>query len=135
MTFEQWYAEHKEIIHQLTERKQVSFYVWNNKPKAVTARSTKKDDGYTKDFEQFWNEYPSRDSGKGSKAAANVIWNKLKPPIIDCVNTLAWQKQSQQWKNENGKYIPMPTTWLNQRRWEDEMPVVIKHKPSLGDLI
>ena len=30
-------------------------------------------------------------------------------------------KKSKEWKKENGKYIPHPTTWLNQKRWEDEL--------------
>ena len=37
------------------------------------------------------------------------------------------QKKSDQWKKDNGQFIPNPTTWLNQRRWEDELP-----KPSGG---
>ena len=32
------------------------------------------------------------------------------------------QKQSQQWRKDGGQYIPMPATWLNGRRWEDEAP-------------
>ena len=31
------------------------------------------------------------------------------------------QKQSRQWRENNGQYIPNPATWLNQRRWEDEV--------------
>jgi hypothetical protein len=30
------------------------------------------------------------------------------------------QKASDQWKRDNGQYIPNPATWLNQGRWEDE---------------
>jgi hypothetical protein len=31
-------------------------------------------------------------------------------------------KASDQWNKENGQYIPYPATWLNKRRWEDEVP-------------
>lgn len=24
------------------------------------------------------------------------------------------------WLKDNGRYIPYPSTWLNQKRWEDE---------------
>ena len=34
---------------------------------------------------------------------------------------IALQKNSQQWKKDNGQYIPNPATWLNQGRWEDEV--------------
>ena len=29
-------------------------------------------------------------------------------------------KQTNDWQKENGKYIPYPSTWLNNKRWEDE---------------
>lgn len=31
------------------------------------------------------------------------------------------QKKSDQWQRDNGQYIPYPATWLNGRRWEDEI--------------
>jgi hypothetical protein len=31
------------------------------------------------------------------------------------------QKQSDAWLKENGKYIPMASTWVGNRRWEDEL--------------
>jgi len=30
------------------------------------------------------------------------------------------QKSSRQWTKDDGQYIPNPSTWLNQERWEDE---------------
>lgn len=36
------------------------------------------------------------------------------------ITALEKQKQSKQWLKDNGQYIPNPTTWLNQKRWEDE---------------
>ena len=118
MKFEQWYLEHKDAIHILKERKEVAFYVWNNKPKTSATRSTKSNDNYSVDFESFWADYPN----KIGKQAAWIAWQKQKAPIIDCMVALAWQRKTQQWTNEGGKYIPHPTTWLNQRRWLDESP-------------
>jgi hypothetical protein len=34
------------------------------------------------------------------------------------------------WKKENGKYIPMPYTWLNGKRWEDEVQITLQSKPG-----
>ena len=31
------------------------------------------------------------------------------------------QKASFDWQKENGRYIPLPATWLNGKRWEDEL--------------
>ena len=32
---------------------------------------------------------------------------------------IALAKQSHQWQKDNGDFIPLPATWLNQERWED----------------
>jgi hypothetical protein len=37
------------------------------------------------------------------------------------VNIIETHKKSSQWQKENGQYIPNPATWLNQRRWDDEL--------------
>ena len=33
---------------------------------------------------------------------------------------LQWQKQTESWQRDSGRYVPNPATWLNARRWEDE---------------
>ena len=38
------------------------------------------------------------------------------------MDAISAQKRSRQWTENNGQYIPNPATWLNQRRWEDELP-------------
>jgi hypothetical protein len=30
-------------------------------------------------------------------------------------------KKSQQWVKDNGQFIPHASTWLNGKRWEDEL--------------
>lgn len=79
------------------------------------------------DFEQFWAAYP-RKSGKGAarKAFAKAI---TKTTIAKMVATLDWQRRQPQWMEEDGKYVPLPTTWLNQERWDDE-PF---HAPTLSE--
>jgi len=34
------------------------------------------------------------------------------------LETITWQKKLIQWQDPS--YIPHPSTWLNQERWEDE---------------
>lgn len=75
-----------------------------------------------KRFDEFWAAYP-RKQGKG---AALKAWQKIHPDaqlhqaIIESVKAHA--KNNPQWLKDNGQYIPNPSTWLNQRRWEDEKP-------------
>ena len=40
------------------------------------------------------------------------------------------QKQTAQWKENGGQYIPHPATWLNGRRWEDEVVNRVTVKPG-----
>ena len=71
-------------------------------------------------FEKFWQSYP-RKVGKG---AARRAFMKLKPSYdltLKMIDAIDWQKKTDQWQKDNGQYIPHPTTWLNQERWEDEM--------------
>ena len=73
---------------------------------------------YTKDFLSFWKAYP-RKVGKGEAFKA---WKKAKlPALTSIVEAVETQKESKQWKKEDGRFIPNPATWLNQRRWEDEL--------------
>lgn len=71
-------------------------------------------------FEEFWYKYPK----KVGKEAALKAWNKMKPDIIQVIDALNWQRDTKQWIQEEGKYIPNPATYLNQGRWMDEAPVI-----------
>jgi len=71
-------------------------------------------------FEAFWKAYPK----KTGKLAAQRAWKKIKSPATSLPEFLAAlekQKKSDQWTNENGRFIPNPATWLNQGRWMDEL--------------
>lgn len=84
-------------------------------------KATAKEDYDLEGFNAFYAAYP-RHAGK---ADALKAWNKLKPDIVlqaKMGEALTAQKKSPQWTKNNGQYIPMPSTWLNGRRWEDEAP-------------
>lgn len=71
-------------------------------------------------FQKFWQAYPK----KAAKQTALKAWNKLKPDeelLKTILNALEQHKRSAQWQRDNGQYIPYPATWLNGRRWEDEL--------------
>ena len=42
------------------------------------------------------------------------------PPIDDLILKINEQKKMENWIKDDGKYIPHPATWINQKRWEDE---------------
>lgn len=70
-------------------------------------------------FDEFWRLYPRR----VGKTDAFKAWKKLKPDntlLTTMIIAINKQKQTEQWQNE--KFIPYPASWLNGRRWEDEIP-------------
>ena len=74
-------------------------------------------------FNQFWTAYPKR----VAKQSAVKAFEKLKPDeklLEAMLKAIAMQKESKQWEKDGGAFIPYPATWLNQRRWEDELPQV-----------
>jgi hypothetical protein len=69
------------------------------------------------EFESFWTAYPK----KIGKRAAEKAWQtaRKRPALPRILAALSSAKSSPDWKKEQGKYIPHPTTWLNQGRWDD----------------
>jgi hypothetical protein len=72
-------------------------------------------------FEKFWEHYPK----KKAKQDALKAFSKLNPdePLLDSmIRNLELATKSEDWLKEGGKFVPFPATWLNGRRWEDEIP-------------
>lgn len=68
-------------------------------------------------FDLFWSAYPR----KTAKAVALRAFVKAiqKAPLQAMLDAVAAQKQSDQWRRG---VIPHAATWLNQERWNDELP-------------
>lgn len=71
-----------------------------------------------RDFDAFWSAYPK----KVGKQSARKAFEKAKVPLETLLTAIERQKCSSQWSRDGGRYIPNPATWLNQGRWEDELP-------------
>lgn len=89
--------------------------------------SKKVDDNLAKElFFRFYEAYPRHDSKQTALLRFVSVMRQCKSDeerrnLFDVMmQSLERFKKSEQWLKENGKYIPMPSTWLNQRRWEDE---------------
>ena len=77
-------------------------------------------------FETFWNMYDYK-KAKGGPRGAEAKWKNLSDKDRQaCINALP--KWLENWEKENPdkdkKFRPYPNTFLNQRRWEDEIPEV-----------
>lgn len=80
-------------------------------------------------FGEWWKLYPN---GAGKRKAFEV-WVKLELEFVDSkplFEVLALQKNSAQWLEEAGKFVPHGATYLNQRMFEDD---VKKNKNGGGD--
>lgn len=77
-------------------------------------------------FESFWEIYPKHQDKKKAKQK----FLKL------CKDEKKYQEIMQGlrnvlpiWAKKDTKYIPMPTTWLNGERWNDEMDLHMEELP------
>lgn len=71
-------------------------------------------------FTVFWDMYPRKEGKQNARKA----WDKLCPDeelLYRILDAIALQKESDQWMRDNGRYIPLPASWLNGKRWEDEV--------------
>ena len=101
---------------------------------ATSQKSERKKAGHTaleELFNQFWQAYPK----KRSKVIAEEAFCKIKNlndlfPVM--IQALERQKASRQWQEDDGKYIPYPAKWLNERRWEDVEQIDIQ-TPTQGN--
>lgn len=76
-------------------------------------------------FDQFWNAYPKKVSKAAAKKAFEKIYqSKNGNQIIQAIaKDLEKRKQFEQWKKDNGKYIPHASTYLNGQLWLDEYTI------------
>ena len=82
-------------------------------------------------FEAFWKTYPR----KTAKANALKAWAKLKPNAelaTKIMQSVAYHCVCADWVKDGGQFIPHPATWLNGKRWEDELRPVgnVHHLPA-----
>lgn len=71
-------------------------------------------------FETFWQSYPR----KQAKYKAQAEFAKLNPDetmLNTILKAVEAQSHSPQWERDGGQYIPLASSWLHQRRWEDEV--------------
>jgi uncharacterized protein YdaU (DUF1376 family) len=77
-------------------------------------------------FETFWKIYPK----KVSKENAKKAWIKIKPND-DLVVKITKAVKDQKLSDREQQFIPHAATWLNNKRWEDEIAGTTQ-KPLMG---
>lgn len=92
--------------------------VIQSNPNTIQIQSESESNSVESDFDQFWAAYPR----KVNKAGALKSFKKTGVSLDVILKALENHKRSAQWKKDGGAFIPHPTTWLNQRRWEETLP-------------
>lgn len=101
----------------------------NNKDKNVNKE--KNDNKYSERFEEFWSAYPKK-IGKGG---AYRRWLQLKCEKNGLFEILmsGLNKQLPSMLKKEIRFVPHPETWLNQKRWDDD--VIEETKKSVAQQI
>jgi hypothetical protein len=82
----------------------------------------KTDSGTCPAFDAFWTAYPRHEA----KQHALKAWNALapNPELCTALLTALEQHKRRLWAQTPPDKIPHAATWLNGKRWEDELPQV-----------
>jgi hypothetical protein len=104
----------------------------SNPIQSESKSESKSEDNAREDFEQFWSAYPRK---AGSKQKAFEAFKKAGVPLDVLLRAISDQKKSAQWCKDGGQYIPHPATWLNGKRWNDQLAADTSiPKGASGDL-
>ena len=82
-------------------------------PEPSTEPSTKKNTSNPDGFDEWWTAYPRKEAKpRAIKAYASAIKTTAPPVILSGLRGYTFSPER--------RYTPLPATWLNDRRWEDE---------------
>jgi DNA polymerase III gamma/tau subunit len=78
---------------------------------------------YIDRFEIFWKKYPK----KVSKPSALKSWSKMKPSQ-ELLEKMLIAIDQQGLPSRDMQFVPNPSTWLNNERWEDQVTAKLVSK-------
>lgn len=87
-------------------------------------------------FEKFWTAWPKHPR-KGQKQSCKQKWAStyLDTCADQILKHVEWMKTTDQWRKNEGAYIPAPLVYLNQQRWDGaEIPEVKKQEDPLAKM-
>lgn len=86
---------------------------------ALTERS-RRNGGGGPEFESFWNLWPRQEK----KRDAQKAWRETaaeRPPLTDLLAVVQHLRKVWTEENTEGRYIPLASSWLRERRWTDKV--------------
>ena len=73
-------------------------------------------------FAEFWKAYPRKVNK--AQALRSFKAQKVNGNLQEIIDDVELRCKQDDWMKENGQYIPYPSTYLNNRKWEEEKPEV-----------
>lgn len=77
------------------------------------------------DFEEWYRAYPRHEARGGAEKAYRTARKSIEASIL----LAGAERAAKRYAGSDPKFIPLPATWLNQKRWLDEAP-----QPSRQDV-
>jgi len=76
-------------------------------------------------FDEFWSAYPRKERKKGAQTA----WkrHRLDGKADEIIADIERSRGNGKWRGSDLKFCPLPTTYLNGARWEDEWTASADH--------
>lgn len=115
-------------MYQSNNKNQPSNQPSTNQEVTTNKKDKNKRNIYIDHFDVFWKAYPK----KVGKAVAEKSFKKIRvnDELLEVIlQAIEAQKQSKQWQDK--QFIPNPSTFLNQRRWEDEIEQATEERISM----
>lgn len=126
------HSENEQVYNHESDNHSSNTIKQETKNKAIKKQNKELNELQEKQFDKFWQAYPR----KVSKKEAQKSWKKINPSLElfeKILKALEMVKQTEQWKKDNGKYVPYPATWLNQERWTDEINMMQDNKMAIKE--
>ena len=99
-----------ELKEQLKENKEPSFGASNGTPKGTS-------NGVLKGYGYFCSLYPKHRLGSPRELKDFWIVNKLERDFEQITSVVKYLSEQEDWKKNNGMYVPRALKFLDERRW------------------
>jgi len=100
-------------------------------PKTTSSKTTSLKDNnlcVREDFEKFYHAYPKKKNKPGAWKAWNQVFHKPKSeyyhgpvPLQNVMDSVESHKNTRQWIENNGQFIPGPAPWLRSHGFNDQV--------------
>lgn len=83
-------------------------------------------------FHQFWEAYPRKVSKPDAQKAFSVALRQAS--LKDILDSLAAHKLTDQWRKNEGRFVPYPASWLRTQPWQNSLTSTTTAENSTREL-